>query len=114
MSLDLTASLPLVQSAGSGCGCCAPRTTATSHHDQETEKDLSTALTTTFAVTGMTCGHCAAAVTEELNAVPGVTEVSVELVPGGISTVSVTSDGPVSRDDVAAALDEAGDYHLAD
>jgi copper chaperone len=78
------------------------------------EKDLSTALTTTLAVTGMSCGHCVAAVTEELNVVPGVTEVSVDLVPGGISTVAVTTDGPVSRADVAAALDEAGDYHLAD
>jgi copper chaperone len=78
-----------------------------------TMNDTSTAVTTTFAVTGMTCGHCVAAVTEELSAVPGVTEVSVDLVPGAASTVSVTSDGPVSRDEVAAALDEAGDYHLA-
>lgn len=114
MSLDLTGSLPLVQTASSGCGCCASQTTTSVNQDRETEKDLSTALTTTFTVTGMTCGHCVAAVTEELTAVPGVTEVSVDLVPGGTSTVSVTSDGPISRDEVAAALDEAGDYHLAD
>jgi copper chaperone len=75
--------------------------------------NMSTAVTTTFAVTGMTCGHCVAAVTDELSAVPGITEVSVDLVPGGTSTVSVASDGPVSREKVAAALDEAGDYHLA-
>jgi len=34
-------------------------------------------------VTGMTCGHCAAAVTEELTALPGVSEVSVDLTAPG-------------------------------
>jgi copper chaperone len=72
-----------------------------------------TAAATTFAVTGMTCGHCVAAVTEELLALPGVTEVSVDLVAGGTSTVTLTSDTPTNLDQVAAALDEAGDYRLA-
>jgi copper chaperone len=35
--------------------------------------------TTTYTVTGMTCGHCAATVTEELAAVPGVEAVAVDL-----------------------------------
>ena len=69
--------------------------------------------TQTFPVTGMTCGHCVSAVSSELKEIPAVTDVSVELVAGGTSTVSVTSDAPVSETDVAAALDEAGDYHLA-
>ncbi|VBA40723.1 hypothetical protein LAUMK13_03201 [Mycobacterium innocens] len=33
-------------------------------------------------VTGMTCGHCAAAVREEIDKVPGVTAVNVELAAG--------------------------------
>ena len=69
--------------------------------------------TQTFPVTGMTCGHCVSAVSSELKEIPGVTDVSVDLVAGGTSTVTVTSDAPVSETDVAAALDEAGDYHLA-
>jgi copper chaperone CopZ len=68
---------------------------------------------TTYAVTGMTCEHCARAVTEEVGELPGVTSVEVSLVAGGTSTVQVTSDAPLADADVAAALDEAGDYLLA-
>jgi copper chaperone len=67
----------------------------------------------TYAVTGMTCGHCGHAVTAELTALAGVTGVEVQLVPGGASTVTVTSDRELSDVQVAAALDEAGDYELA-
>lgn len=70
--------------------------------------------TASYHVTGMTCGHCANAVSEELREVPGVEDVHVDLVSGGPSTVTVTSEAPLTRDQVAAALDEAGDYHLAD
>ncbi|MDG3009563.1 heavy-metal-associated domain-containing protein [Rhodococcus sp. D2-41] len=70
--------------------------------------------TTSYQVTGMTCGHCANAVSEELRDVPGVEDVHVDLVKGGSSTVTVTSVSSLTRDQVAAALDEAGDYHLAD
>jgi copper chaperone CopZ len=69
--------------------------------------------TQTFNVTGMTCDHCAHAVTEELNAVAGVTAVAVALVPSGTSTVTVEAEREVSDDEVSAALDEAGDYSLA-
>jgi copper chaperone CopZ len=67
----------------------------------------------TYAVTGMTCEHCVHAVTEELTRLDGVTVVNVELVPGGTSTVTVTSDAPLSEAAVSAALDEAGDYRLS-
>ena len=72
-------------------------------------------MTTTqdFPVTGMTCGHCVAAVTEEIGALPGVSTVTVELRPESASTVAVTSDIPLTDQQVATALDEAGDYHLA-
>ncbi|WP_086822108.1 heavy-metal-associated domain-containing protein [Allokutzneria sp. NRRL B-24872] len=53
----------------------------------------------------MTCGHCVASVTEELSEVPGVTGVEVELSSG---TVTVTSSRPLTDDEVAAAVAEAG------
>lgn len=62
----------------------------------------------TYVVSGMTCGHCAAAVTEEISAITGVASVTVDLVAGGDSAVTVASEGPLERDDVRAAVDEAG------
>jgi len=67
----------------------------------------------TYQVTGMTCEHCVHAVTEELGNLDRVTGVTVDLVPGGESVVTVTSDAPITQVAVAAALDEAGDYQLA-
>ena len=69
--------------------------------------------TQTYSVTGMTCGHCAGAVTSELKALDGVSDVNVDLVAGGTSTVTVTSEAPLDEVKVAEALDEAGDYQLA-
>ena len=69
--------------------------------------------TQTFPVTGMTCSHCVGAVTSELKQLAGVTDVSVDLVAGGTSQVTVASETPLGEADVAGALDEAGDYHLA-
>lgn len=66
-------------------------------------------VTTTYQVTGMTCDHCASAVTAELTGLPGVREVAVD-VPTG--TVTVTSDAPMPIDQVRTAVDEAG-YVLA-
>jgi copper chaperone CopZ len=69
--------------------------------------------TQTFNVTGMTCGHCAGAVTSELKALDGVNDVDVDLVAGGTSTVTVTSEAPLEEAKVVGALEEAGDYKLA-
>jgi copper chaperone len=63
-------------------------------------------------VTGMTCEHCAKAVTVELEALDGVSEVTVALVPGGSSAVTVVSAAPLTLQDVETALDEAGDYRI--
>jgi copper chaperone CopZ len=68
---------------------------------------------TTYGVTGMTCGHCVAAVTEEVSALPGVQDVAVDLVEGGTSAVHVRSEQELSTEQVRAAVDEAG-YTLAD
>jgi copper chaperone len=70
-------------------------------------------MTTTYQVTGLTCAHCVSAVTGELTSLAPVTGVTVNLVPGGRSAVTVTSDVPLAVEDIAGALDEAGDYHLA-
>lgn len=67
----------------------------------------------TYSVTGMTCEHCVHAVSEEIGALAGVTDVSVDLEAGGTSAVHVTSAEPISDADIAAALDEAGKYQLA-
>jgi copper chaperone CopZ len=114
MTQQLTASLPLIQPATSGCGCCTPRATDAPLPAPVKEKNMSTAPAThSYAVTGMTCGHCVAAVSEELSALPGVTGVNVDLVAGGVSTVTVSGNTTLTPEQVAAALDEAGDYHLA-
>ena len=68
--------------------------------------------TETYRVTGMTCSHCVAAVTDELTALDGVTSVTVDLDAGGTSDVTVDSDTPLDRQDVVRAVDEAG-YALA-
>src|ERR1700750_1893288 len=60
---------------------------------------------TTFQVTGMTCGHCQRAVTEEISRIPGIQGVTVDLATG---SVTVTATQPVDRTDVAHAVGEAG------
>lgn len=58
-----------------------------------------------YTVTGMTCQHCVTAVTEEVGAIEGVTEVQVDLPTG---RVSITSEQPLDGAVVRAAIDEAG------
>ncbi|MFI2703909.1 heavy-metal-associated domain-containing protein [Cellulosimicrobium composti] len=67
---------------------------------------------TTLGVTGMTCGNCVAHVTKDLEAVPGVENVSVELRVGGASEVTVFSDDPLDEAALREAVDEAG-YEVA-
>lgn len=106
--------LPIVDAAE--CACCSTSGTTT-----DTDPDTATTLETketqmstmTYPVTGMTCGHCVSAVLTEVKQIPGVTDVSVDLVAGGTSSVTVASQAPLAESDVAAALDEAGDYILA-
>ncbi|MCK6094996.1 heavy-metal-associated domain-containing protein [Micrococcus sp. 2A] len=64
--------------------------------------------TTDLKITGMTCGHCVASVTEELGELPGVTAVDVDLVKGGASTATVTSESDLDPAAVRAAVEEAG------
>jgi copper chaperone CopZ len=64
--------------------------------------------TTTYAVSGMTCAHCVAAVTEEVGLLDEVRTVDVDLNTGGTSLVTVTSAAPLPVEAVRAAVDEAG------
>jgi copper chaperone len=64
---------------------------------------------TTYTVTGMTCGHCVASVTEEISEIGGVTDVAVDLPTGAVTVNSTT---PADAEDVRAAVEEAG-YRLA-
>jgi copper chaperone CopZ len=57
-----------------------------------------------YAVEGMTCAHCRAAVAEEVAAVPGVREADVDLERG---LLRVRGDG-IDRAALAAAVAEAG------
>jgi copper chaperone CopZ len=63
----------------------------------------------TYSVTGMTCGHCEQAVTEEVSALPGVTVVGVDSKTG---LLTVESASALDDEAVRAAVDEAG-YELA-
>lgn len=60
--------------------------------------------TQTYTVEGMTCGHCASSVTEEVSAVAGVEAAVVDL---GAKTVTVTAEA-FDDDAIAAAVAEAG------
>ncbi|HEU5470674.1 MAG TPA: heavy-metal-associated domain-containing protein [Actinophytocola sp.] len=64
----------------------------------------------TYSVTGMTCGHCANAVTEEVGRLSGVRTVEVDVAAG---TVTVTSEAPLARAEIRDAVTEAG-YTLGD
>ena len=68
--------------------------------------------TQTYSVSGMTCAHCAAAVTEEISKLVGVQDVKIDLVAGGTSAVHVTSESALDEASVREAVDEAG-YELA-
>lgn len=67
-------------------------------------------ITTTIAIDGMTCGHCVAAVTQELSKLAGVSSVEVDL---GHGTATVRSVASLDPGEVAAAVDEAGFEVLA-
>ncbi|MEV7289585.1 heavy-metal-associated domain-containing protein [Streptomyces sp. NPDC093252] len=72
------------------------------------QTDTSGSVTTVYQVTGMTCGHCEGAVTEEISRLTGVSAVQAVASSG---VVTVVSAAPLDEDAVRAAVDEAG-YEL--
>ncbi|NGX06070.1 MULTISPECIES: heavy-metal-associated domain-containing protein [Mycobacteriaceae] len=67
------------------------------------------ASTVTVRVSGMSCGHCAAAVRQEVGALPGVSGVDVDVTAG---TVTISSTAPLQVAAIEAAIGRAG-YTLA-
>jgi len=97
----MTAETQLPQATGS---CCSP---GGSCHDSADAGQGG--VTTVYQVTGMTCGHCEGAVSEEISAIEGVTSVKAVASTG---QVTVVSQAPLDEEAVRAAVDEAG-YELA-
>ena len=62
---------------------------------------------TNYTVTGITCGHCVAAITEEVGASPGVTGVDLDTT----GAMTVHSEAAVDFDRIVEALYEAGDQY---
>ena len=61
--------------------------------------------TTTVNVTGMTCGHCAQSVKNELSQIAGVEDVQVDLATGN---VEISSASPLDDASIATAVEDAG------
>lgn len=61
--------------------------------------------TQTYAVTGMTCGHCESSVRDKVSALPGVRDLTVSAATGELI---ITTSGHVSDDAVVSAVVEAG------
>jgi copper chaperone len=61
-----------------------------------------------FTVPGISCGHCEAAIKHEVGSVVGVGSVDVDLQ----SKVVTVRGEALDRDDIVAAIDEAG-YDVA-
>ncbi|MEU3222355.1 heavy-metal-associated domain-containing protein [Streptomyces sp. NPDC006976] len=99
----MTAETQLPQVTGS---CCSP---SGSCHDSAGTDATPAGVTTTYQVTGMTCGHCEGAVSEEISAIEGVTSVKAVASTG---QVTVVSSAALDDEAVRAAVDEAG-YELA-
>ena len=66
--------------------------------------------TSSVTVLGMTCGHCALSIREEVGAIACVTEVDVDLNSG---RVTIDSTSPVDPNAIKGAVEEAG-YELKD
>jgi copper chaperone len=61
--------------------------------------------TVTYAVKGMTCDHCVGSVTAEVEKVPGITDIKVD-VKGGLLTLEAGPD--LDDQAVREAVEEAG------
>lgn len=83
--------------------------TSAARDTQVAESTAAVGATASYTVTGMTCGHCVASVTEEVGAIGGVRDLLVDLATGKLT---FSSDEPVSPDAVEAAVREAG-YGMA-
>lgn len=99
--------LPLIDNGG-GCACCSPAPPTTEATADAAARQNTPAQIAAFDVEGMTCGHCVGRVTDAVQALEGVHNVKVQLVPAGLSTVTVATDRLLLPATVRAAIEEAG------
>ncbi|WP_181038789.1 heavy-metal-associated domain-containing protein [Arthrobacter sp. Y81] len=108
-TLETRTQLPLASTAQQGCSCCSPaaetRVAATAAARSEVA-----ASSAQYSLEGLTCGHCVRTVEQAVSGVPGVKSAAVDLVPGGMSRLSVT--GTADREALAEAVRSSG-YVLA-
>jgi copper chaperone CopZ len=100
--------LPLLNESA-GCSCCSPKQELAAESTHRTNAGQQE---TQFRVAGMTCGHCVSSVSAELARVEGVSAVQIDLVPNGLSTVTVYSETELGVQALRQAVTEAG-YELA-
>ena len=92
------------------CGCQEGKPCTCGDPEGADPAPSSGGLVANFTVTGMTCGHCVKAITEEVSAIEGVDDVTVDLETGNLA---VTSDRPIEFDRIVEAVAEAGDYTVS-
>lgn len=103
---DMSAQTELPQIGTESTGsCCSP--SGSCHSDAAGSAEG--AVTTVYQVTGMTCGHCEGAVSDEVSGLAGVMSVKAVASTGQVTVVSAA---PLDEEEVRAAVDEAG-YELA-
>ncbi|WP_313810677.1 heavy-metal-associated domain-containing protein [Glutamicibacter sp.] len=93
-----------------GCGCSSNNADEANDLLQIIPRPEATPVQTQTEVkiSGMTCGHCVASVTEELKEIAGVENVDVILNASGVSTATVSSLTALSEESIRNAIDEAG------
>ena len=79
------------------------------HADNDNKEHTMT--TSTFKITGLTCGHCVNAVKEEVSELAGVESAEVDLVKGGESTLTIEADRALTKADITPAIEEAGESY---
>ncbi|WP_082634253.1 heavy-metal-associated domain-containing protein [Arthrobacter alpinus] len=89
--------LNLTPTQDSSCACCSTPTISA---------QPSEASGTVYELEGLTCGHCVQTVEESVRAVAGVDSVTVTLVAGSTSTLTVA--GPATQETIRAAVVSAG------
>ena len=92
------------------CGCQEGKPCTCGDPEGADPAPSSGGLVANYTVTGMTCGHCVKAITEEVSAIEGVDDVTVDLETGNLA---VTSDRPIDFDRIVEAVAEAGDYTVS-
>ncbi|MDT7726397.1 MAG: hypothetical protein QOI21_2973 [Actinomycetota bacterium] len=63
------------------------------------------AMKSVYTVRGMSCGHCASTITEQMTTLEGVQQVDVDVASGA---VTVTSQASLPQEQVSAVVSAAG------